>query len=109
MIHYDFAREFAKVPGPREERIGPNSGERFRIEVLEPLFDANTPIEIDISGTTLSFGPSFLSEAFGELVGSVGKDRFYEIIHFKDDTLKNIKFRHLVEKYVDLAIKKRSK
>lgn len=107
MIHYDFAKKFAEVPGPRNEKIGPNSGEKFRETVLEPLFAENTEIEIDISGTTLSFGPSFLSEAFGELAVEKGETRFYEIIHVKDDTLKNIKFQDLIKKYVALAMKKK--
>ena len=107
MKHYNFANEYAAVPGPRNEDIGPNSGKKFREKVLRPLFESNTEIEIDISGTTLSFGPSFLSEAFGELAVEKGKDRFYQIIHFKHDSLKNIKFQHLVEKYVDLAINKK--
>lgn len=106
MKYYDFAKEYSAVPGPRNEKIGPNSGEKFRETVLEPLFDSNTKIEIDISGTKLSFGPSFLSEAFGELAVAKGKKRFYEIINFKNDSLKNIKFQKLVEKYVELAIKK---
>ena len=106
MIYYDFAKEFSAVPGPRNEKIGPNSGERFREEVLESLFQENTPIEIDISGTVISFGPSFLSASFGKIAIELGKDRFYEIIHFKEDTMKNIKFKQLVEKSIDSAIKR---
>ena len=94
------------VPGPRTEDIGPFSGERFRQEVLEPLFNNDTKIEIDINGTTLAFGPSFLSEAFGKMAIAVGKEKFYSIVHFKQDTEKNKRFADLVKKYVDIALSK---
>ena len=67
MMSYNFAEEFSKFPGPRTEDIGPNSGKKFREEVLQNWFDNNIEVEIDVSGTVMSFGPSFMSEAFGKM------------------------------------------
>ena len=106
MTKYDFAKEFSPIPGPRSEDIGPYSGERFREEVLKKHFEENEPIEIDISGTELSFGPSFLSESFGKIVREYGKEKFYEIVHISETNEKNRKFKDLVEKYIDIALSK---
>ncbi|WP_426180412.1 STAS-like domain-containing protein [Pseudomonas sp. TWRC1-2] len=64
-----YVKNFSEFPGPRKESIGPNSGERFRDEVLYKAIE-DSPSEtfrIHLDGTA-GYGSSFLEEAFGGLV-----------------------------------------
>ena len=71
-INYDFAKEFTENPGPRYRTLGDKSGEEFREDVLKPLLKEYKFINIDGTGITSSFNPSFLSEAFGKLTIDLG-------------------------------------
>lgn len=107
MITYNFAEEFSKVPGPRRKDIGPYSGEEFRENVLKKWFKENTEAEIDVNGVLMSFGPSFLSEAFGKMAKDVGSEEvFFNIIRVKQDGEKNKHFEELLHKYVKIALSK---
>lgn len=107
MLKFDFAKEFAKIPGPREESIGPYSGEKFRKIYLEKWFSENQQVEIDASGTIMAFGPSFLSEAFGKMAKEKGREVFFNIIHIKDDNhRRNLKLKESIIKHVDIALSK---
>ena len=67
------ARDFSRSPGGRTVDDGPYSGERFREELLVPALKAGSDdVEVDLRGA-LTFGSSFLDEAFG---GLVRKHRF---------------------------------
>lgn len=61
--------DFTEFPGPRHEKIGKFSGERFRDEVLLENIKkySISEISIDLDGTA-GYGSSFLEEAFGGLV-----------------------------------------
>ena len=61
------ARQFSKEPAGRYTRDGPNSGERFRDEILIPAFERSNSVTVDLDGTE-GYGSSFLEEAFGGLV-----------------------------------------
>lgn len=63
------AKDFSPFPGGRYYSDGPNSGQRFRDELLEPAFqdERNEQVTVDLDGTE-GFGSSFLEEAFGGLV-----------------------------------------
>lgn len=106
MIKYNFAEEFSKVPGPRREEIGPFSGEKFRNDFLEKWFQENIEVEIDVSGTVMNFGPSFLSEAFGKIAKKYGKEKFFQIIHINNEGTRNKKLLVLIKKHVDIALSK---
>lgn len=106
MITYNFAEQFSKVPGPRHKNTGPFSGELFREEVLKKWFENNTEVEIDVEGVLMSFGPSFLSEAFGKVAKEVGETKFFNIIHVKQSGQKNKHFEELLHKYVQIAFSK---
>jgi hypothetical protein len=64
----NLGKEFARYPAGRYQVDGPNSGERFRHEFLEPALknDSNN-IEIVLSDA-IGLKSSFLEEAFGGLV-----------------------------------------
>lgn len=61
--------EFSEFPGPRYERLGPNSGEKFRELVLLPalLAEHQEDVIVNLDGTA-GYGSSFLEEAFGGLI-----------------------------------------
>ena len=84
MTDYNFVNEFTKYPGPRFIRLGKNSGEQFREKVLRPIFESDDNIDIDATGV-MSFGPSFLDEAFSPLAKEYGLDKFKKKIKFHSD------------------------
>jgi len=107
MIAYNFAEKFSKIPGPRRKEIGPYSGELFREEVLREWFDKNQEVEFDIDGVIMNFGPSFLSEAFGKMAKDIGsEEKFFSIIHVRNNSDKNKHFKELLHKYVKIALSK---
>lgn len=64
------ASDFARSPSGRYLTDGPNSGERFREELLYPAL-AGDQVEVVLDGV-LTLGSSFLDEAFGGLVREKG-------------------------------------
>jgi hypothetical protein len=63
----NIAKEFSPYPVGRFYGDGPDSGQRFREEFLEPPLSAGDSVEVHLSGTE-GFGSSFLDEAFGGVV-----------------------------------------
>lgn len=61
--------DFSEFPGPRYERLGPHSGEKFRDTVLLPALNSvpAEDISVNLDGTA-GYGSSFLEEAFGGLI-----------------------------------------
>lgn len=70
--------EFSEFPGPRNSKIGSNSGEEFRDSVLIKQIDLNgiENIIVNLDGTA-GYGSSFLEEAFG---GLIRKGYPYELV-----------------------------
>lgn len=60
-------KNFSENPAGRYVTDGPNSGERFREELLLPALRSSSKVVVDLDGA-LGFGSSFLEEAFGGLV-----------------------------------------
>lgn len=85
-IVYDFAKEFTQTPGPRYRSLGEKSGEEFREDVLKKLLNQYEFVEIDGSGVTTSFNPSFLSEAFMPLAKEYGVDRLFNKVRLYSST-----------------------
>jgi len=65
VIH--IAKEFSPYPVGRFHDDGPDSGQRFREQFLEPPLAAGENLKVDLSGTE-GFGSSFLDESFGGVV-----------------------------------------
>jgi hypothetical protein len=63
----NIARDFSEVPVGRFYGDGPDSGERFRDELLEPALAEHDVVLVDLDGTD-GYGSSFLEEAFGGIV-----------------------------------------
>ncbi|WP_444633866.1 STAS-like domain-containing protein [Cupriavidus oxalaticus] len=86
----NIAKEFSEVPAGRFLDDGPDNGERFRNEFLEPTLSTGGSVNIELDGTD-GYGSSFLEEAFG---GIVRKLRLSEI-----DALKRIQLTGSDETY----------
>jgi STAS-like domain of unknown function (DUF4325) len=61
------SKDFSEFPAGRNISDGPNSGERFRVEFLEPNLKKEEIVTVNLDGT-MGYGSSFLEEAFGGLV-----------------------------------------
>jgi len=61
------AKDFSPFPAGRYVSDGPNSGERFRDEILYPALKESSSVTVDMDGA-LGYGSSFLEEAFGGLI-----------------------------------------
>jgi len=101
-IKISIAEDFSDAPGARYLSDGPDSGEEFFEKLLSPRFQEAThrgkKLVVDMDGT-FGYATSFLSEAFGKLSKTYGKecvlstlvlisDEDPELISF---TLKSIK------------------
>lgn len=68
--------EFSEYPGPRYNEQGPDSGEKFYVEKLNPTFlkcyNAGAVLIVNLDGTA-GFASSFLDEAFGQLTYDFGE------------------------------------
>lgn len=84
-------RNFSLYPGPRFSRLGPDSGEEFRDQVLIPALRLGEPIAVCLDGVIGAPGSSFLDEAFAGLI-RCGIDpeivRSIEILATEDPALK---------------------
>ena len=63
----DVGRDFTRFPAGRDLNDGPYCGEVFRDKFLRPWLDKGEPVVVKLD-TALSYGSSFLEEAFGGLV-----------------------------------------
>lgn len=75
--------DFTEYPGPRYDEQGPESGERFYVEQLNPLFmkcvSEEKLLVVNLDGTA-GFASSFLDEAFGQLTYDFGKTIVDELL-----------------------------
>lgn len=61
------AKDFSRAPAGRYISDGPNSGERFRNQILVPALNGGGMVTLELDGTR-GYGSSFLEEAFGGLI-----------------------------------------
>lgn len=106
VVYYDFAKDFSKNPGLRFRRLSDFSGEEFREDVLEKIFQENKKIIINIDGIESSLGSSFLSEAFGNLAVKYGIDKFYSTVSIDETTNKGKVTSQEMKNRVDEAIRR---
>lgn len=79
------SRDFSRFPGARYYTDGPFSGEMFRKEIIESLFEKNYDlITIDLDGTA-GYATSFLEETFGGLVRRYGIEKVKDKIKIKSE------------------------
>lgn len=68
------ATDFSAVPAGRFYTDGPNSGQRFRDELLIPKLEEFQKILIDLDEAE-GYGSSFLEESFGGLIREAGYEK----------------------------------
>ena len=75
--------DFSEYPGPRYNDQGPDSGEKFYVEKLNPMFlrcyQEGKTLVVNLDGTA-GFASSFLDEAFGQLTYDFGFDVLEKIL-----------------------------
>lgn len=84
MTRISIALQFSPTVGFRFKDEGPDSGEEFRVKILEPLFVDplnNELIEVNFDGGA-GYPTSFLEEAFGGLARKFGKKRCIQRLKF---------------------------
>jgi hypothetical protein len=92
------AKDFSENPAGRYISDGPNSGQRFRDEILIPALKNFEKVQIDLDGA-LGFGSSFLEETFGGLVrnGFKGSD-----LHDRIEICSSLQvYKDRVWRYID--------
>jgi len=74
-VEYLNVIDFTEYPGPRYDDQGPESGEKFYVVKLNPLFlqcyKEGKSLVVNLDGTA-GFASSFLDEAFGQLTYDFG-------------------------------------
>lgn len=65
------AKDFSSTPAGRYNSDGPDSGQRFRDEILIKCLNESDQVEVWLDGTA-GYGSSFLEEAFGGLIREHG-------------------------------------
>lgn len=97
-------RDFSEFPGPRYISLGPDSGEKFREEVLIPSIKEYGDVTVDLDGT-FGYGSSFLEEAFGGLArAGVSKEK---ILFLRNNLISNEDSTYITEiqEYIDDSLK----
>jgi hypothetical protein len=78
-------KDFSITPGSRyrDEGLKSHSGQEFREDYLEPIFEKNngSVIIVNLDGT-IGYGTSWLEEVFGGLARKFGKDLVLKQIDF---------------------------
>lgn len=76
--------DFTEYPGPRYDVQGPESGEKFYAERLNPFFlkcyQEGKKLVVNLDGTA-GFASSFLDEAFGQLTYDFGMSLITDMLH----------------------------
>jgi|TARA_R100000049_G_C1940400_1_gene84473 hypothetical protein len=100
--------DFSTYPSGRDERDGPFNGAKFRETVLKPAFQKaeQTGAKVVVSlSNVMSFGSSFLEEAFGGLVreGIFTKKVIKETLVLEPGSDVNLRYRDAILRYIDRA------
>lgn len=102
------AEDFSAYPAGRDEKDGPYNGSRFRKELLVPRLNSviskGGQLTVSLDGV-LSFGSSFLEEAFGGLVRQEGFTKSQVIDHLSVVSSSPGRRRYIeaIKRYVDRA------
>lgn len=97
------ANDYTRFPGGRLQTDGKYSAEEFRKTKIEPIFESEDKIVIDLDDVE-GYSTAFLEETFGGLVRVFGKQKVLEKIEVKctDEPL----LLQEIQIYIELAEKK---
>ena len=101
--------DFSTYPSGRDAQDGSSNGERYRTEVLIPLLQeaqaqGNKVVCVSLKGV-LSFGSSFLEEAFGGLVrtGRFSKDQLRKLLKIDPGKPSFVRHERAIWAYIEEA------
>lgn len=107
-VELSIARDYSRFPSGRDTNDGPNNGTRFREQFLLPRFrEARAkaiPLVVHLDGV-LSFGSSFLEEAFGGLVRvhRIPRSEITETLQVEPGPVSNTRYRDAILRYIKEA------
>lgn len=99
------AEEYSSYPAGRDDNDGPFNGTKFRETVLLPklteAMSQSRPLVVHLDGV-MSFGSSFLEEAFGGLVRNhhVKKNELLDTLQIKSDWPGASRYRDAILRYI---------
>lgn len=108
VVELSIAKDYSRFPSGRDERDGPNNGKRFRDEFLLPKYEEAraraVPLVVNLDGV-LSFGSSFLEEAFGGMIRVKGVSRreLMRTLRLEAGWVGNERYRQAILRYIDEA------
>jgi hypothetical protein len=100
--------DFSRYPSGRDANDGSFNGEAFRSRILLPAVKSaiaqNSNIRISLAGV-MSFGSSFLEEAFGGLVRKEGipKDKLRKVMTIDPGDPKFSRYSKAILRYINEA------
>lgn len=90
----EVVKQFTDIPGARYRNEGEHSGQEFREDLLEPMFEEaiekNETLLVDLDGG-YGYATSFLEEAFGGLARKYGAEAVLQTIEIKTDDEPGLK------------------
>jgi hypothetical protein len=100
------ATDFSRHPIGRYRRLGPNSGERCRDDLIAPALrsDPEVVLTINLDGVATAYSSSFLEETFGGLVRVQGFSKAELARRLKFVTTKWDRDVLLIWKYIADAV-----
>jgi hypothetical protein len=100
--------DFSKYPSGRDDQDGTHNGEKYRISVLKPALEqavrTKQTICVSLKGV-MSFGSSFLEEAFGGLVRKEGfsKEQLQKILRIETGKPSLTRYERTIWSYIKNA------
>ncbi|NRP11462.1 hypothetical protein XMM379_000632 [Aliiroseovarius sp. xm-m-379] len=107
-VMIDISKEYAAYPAGRDENDGPFNGQRFREEILLPRYneakEAGKRLIVSLAGV-MSFGSSFLEEAFGGMVRveGINKKDFLDRLEIRSDRASDKRYIAAIREYIKEA------
>ena len=98
------ATDFSRYPAGRYRADGPNSGERFREDILRPALETAESVQVVLDDTS-GYGSSFLEESFGGLVrkGYFSKELLRRKLKIIANSSLYDTYKRLSERYISEA------
>jgi hypothetical protein len=107
-MELSIAKEFSAYPSGRDENDGPFNGTSFRAKVLKPKLQEaiknHQRLTVYLDGV-LSFGSSFLEEAFGGLVRveKISRKDVEEHLVIAEGWVGNLRYKEAIQRYISDA------
>ncbi len=107
-VEIEIAKEYSAYPAGRDDADGPFNGSRFRRDFLLPRYrlavENGVDLVVSLDGV-MSFGSSFLEEAFGGLVRkeSVKKDDLKNRLKIVIGRPGNARYQTAIDRYINQA------